>query len=247
MLRPTPRPEWARTYFGSATGDGVRVAVLDSGWDRDTANPPSGVTDGVSFLDTPIPGVEGESVDHDSHGHGTQCTWLIAGIAPTVTLTPVRIFGAAVQTSVEILIRAIAWGVAEGFDILNLSLGTGQPSAITPLYSICEAANKANVIVVASLDPTGMRPFPGAFDNVLSASPGEFISPFEFAYEAGAAAECKIGARRLAVTTLGNVVVQKSGSSLAAAQLAGIIALIRNRHRGATIDDVRAVLATFSR
>jgi subtilisin family serine protease len=220
---PFPRPEWVRRELGGATGRGVRVAVVDSGWDHGLDRIASCVKAGLSFLDSGAP----TSDDQDTNGHGTQITWLAARVAPQASYTPIRVFGRSLSTAVSTLLRALAWAVEQRFDVISLSLGTGEPTALTPLYQICERAREANLLVVASMDGSGRGAFPASFDNVVSAASGHFEGPFQFSYCPGELTEFHIGPAIVPVVSLGGRLSIVRGSSFATPQLAGLAALLR--------------------
>ena len=99
MLMPTPtaishheRPAWVIDALGAPTGKGVRIGVIDSGWDRHVLIPQ--IEQGVGFVD-PLDelSVLKSEDDHDRIGHGTACTDLILRIAPEARIVPIRIFG----------------------------------------------------------------------------------------------------------------------------------------------------------
>jgi len=237
-LVPFPRPEWLRRTLGNAEGRGVRVAVVDSGWDHSLDGIVPGMSPGVSFLDGDFPTRD----DQDVHGHGTQIAWLAAQVAPSALYTPVRVFGQSLSTAVSTLLRALAWAVDQKFDVISLSLGTGEETALGPLYTLCERAREANLLVVASMDGSGRRAFPASFDNVLSAAPGVFDGPFEFSYRAGELTECRIGRQTTPVISLGGRRTVARGASFATPQLTGLAVLARESRPGLTLTALRELL-----
>ena len=83
-------PDWA---WGDSTGEGVKVAVIDSGID---ANHPAigGRVEGYLAI-TPVPdGYEFDDDPHtDAYGHGTACAGIIRAIAPDCELYSVKVLG----------------------------------------------------------------------------------------------------------------------------------------------------------
>jgi subtilisin len=110
--------EWA---FGDATGAGVRVCVLDSGIELD--HPLIGpVQRSVAVTK------EGDEITiadddrGDLCGHGTACAGIIRLLAPECELASVRVLGAGYTGSAPVLLAGLEWAIAEGFDIVNMSL-----------------------------------------------------------------------------------------------------------------------------
>ncbi|MBV9773363.1 MAG: S8 family serine peptidase [Gemmatimonadetes bacterium] len=244
-LAPLPHPAWVRDALGPVTGRGVRVAVIDSGWDVGLRVEGLRVEPGASFVGTTECSASPEDVQ-DRLGHGTSCATTVHRIAPDALLCPVRIFGATLETSIPEVRRAILWAVERGFDVVNLSLGTALPEAVVPLYAACEAALRAGTVVVAaSSGAEGC--YPAAFDNVLSVGAGPYTDPFRFVYREDDAVEC-LAARGIEgrVVSLGGEARVADGPSFAAPNVAGIAALIRERFPGSPLSRVRELLAGLS-
>lgn len=240
LLAPVPHPAWVREGLGPVTGRGVRVAVIDSGWDE--AFPAAGVRTepGAAFLGSAAP----DDV-RDRLGHGTSCATTVHRIAPGAVLCPVRIFGATLETSVPEVRRALLWAVERRFDVVNLSLGTALPEAVVPLYAACEEALRAGTVVVAA--SSGGRCYPAAFANVLSVGSGPYPDPFRFLYRPDEEVEC-LAARGIGgrVVSLRGEERAADGPSFAAPNVAGIVALFRERFPGCSLEGVRELLARFA-
>ncbi len=108
-----------RDTYGDLRGDGVRVAVLDSGVDK--AHPHLNVADSVATCD--------ESDDIPGQ-HGTHCAGSVAsrdavfrGIAPDVTLLNVKVLRANNTGNSSFITRGIDEALDRDADILSMSLG----------------------------------------------------------------------------------------------------------------------------
>jgi subtilisin len=217
--------------------ESVRIAVIDSGWDyRSTA--------GVRVLPGQNLSGAGDSSAQDSHGHGTECVLLIAALAPSATFVPIKVFAESLTTSVTALLKGLEWAVEQDVDVINLSLGSDEPSAIGPLQELCNRAERKGSLVVAASDPAGRWRFPASFDSVLSVENGDFTHPYEFSYSANNGSECRVGPRLVRTRSIGGVERIRSGSSYAAAQLSGIAAIFRQSQPNAGADQFRRFLAS---
>lgn len=232
-------PEW----LAGATGGGVRVAVIDSGWDR--AIDDARVLPGFG-IDRPAGRLGATRDDRDRNGHGTGVTRQVLAIAPEATVVPVRVFGETLETSPGAILAAMDRAIDEGVDVVNLSLGTAREDALRPLYAACERARRAGAIVVAAGDNFGGVSYPAVFDHVIGVAMGVFRSPYEYRYRPDEALEVEAWGVRQPVATLGGRVVLTTGTSVAAPNVAGIIALLRQLHPGATLDRVRDLLAAHA-
>jgi subtilisin family serine protease len=143
--------------FTGLTGRGVRVAIIDSG--VNPAHPHvGGIAGGVEIT------ASGESdVYLDYLGHGTAVAGAIREKAPEALLYAVKVFDRALSTSIDKILRAIEWSVAQRVDIVNLSLGTANPAHREALEGVVARALEAGVALVAAQDS-----LPGCLDGVLA-------------------------------------------------------------------------------
>ena len=238
-------PAWVRETLGGTTGRGVRVAVLDSGWDRSLNDPR--VLRGTSFVDPDDDLALGRTDDdHDVLGHGTACVDLVLRIAPDARVMPVRVFGRQLETSPGTIQAALLWAIEQGVNVINVSLGTRLEHALHPLYAACEKARRAGIIVVAAGNNSNDWSYPAIFENVIGVSAARFASPYEFQYRPEHAMECVGWGVEQEVTWIGGERLVKHGTSFAAPNVAGIVALILEAHPGATLEQVRELLSTFA-
>lgn len=128
-----------------ATGEGVRVAVFDTGIDlahpliaprlaRDAAGRLVGI-DLVDGDDNPAEdGVPGER----GFGHGTHVAGIVAQAAPGARIMPVRVLDRGGRGNAWVLAEALLWALDpdgdpatdDGARVLNFSLATSQPTRL---------------------------------------------------------------------------------------------------------------------
>jgi subtilisin family serine protease len=128
---------WGIRAVGADTspfdGSGITVAVLDTGID---ASHPAFA--GVAITEKDFTG----DGDGDAHGHGTHCAGTILGadvdglrigIAPNVDRVLVgKVLGQG-GGSTESILDAVAWAVAEGAQVISMSLGIDFPGMVESL------------------------------------------------------------------------------------------------------------------
>ncbi len=158
---------WAKT----PRGKGVIVAVIDTGVTVTEDLKQTKVLKGKSFAD-------GES-PKDGNGHGTHVAGTIAqstdngvgvaGVAPEATILPVKVLSDQGYGSNAWIASGIDWAVANGADVINMSLG-GPYSEV--VENACIKAHKAGVIVVAATGNSGREgvSYPGAAKGVIGVS-----------------------------------------------------------------------------
>ena len=130
--------QWAPTALRLAeahrlsTGAGVRVAVLDTGVDRQHPALAGRLLPGFDFVDDDNdPSEEGSEADV-AFGHGTHVAGLVALVAPGAMIMPVRVLDPDGQGNAWVLAEALLYAVDpdgdpntdDGAQVINLSLGT---------------------------------------------------------------------------------------------------------------------------
>lgn len=168
-----PRQIFAPEAWERARGDGVIIAVIDSGVDVDHPDlapklvlvPGADVADNDDDPDDDSTVKDGEGKSVVGHGTGvagvaaavTDNARGIAGVAPDARIMPIKVFptaetgalGAVLVTAVP---RAIRLAVDNGARVINLSLGTFQGTDLVGLIETpcAEAFQRGSLCVVAS-------------------------------------------------------------------------------------------------
>lgn len=130
--------QWAPAAIGLplahkiSTGAGVRVAVLDTGVDRNHPALAGRLLPGFDFVDYDNdPSEEGDESDV-AFGHGTHVAGLVALVAPDAKIIPIRVLDPMGQGNVWVLAEALLYAIDpdgnpntdDGAQVINLSLGT---------------------------------------------------------------------------------------------------------------------------
>ena len=116
------------------TGEGVTIAVLDTGVDAAHR-----AFQGITFVQKDFSG----SGDGDRQGHGTHCMGTIAGrdvdgirigIAPGVKRALIgKVLDDSGSGSSEMIFQGIQWAVSQGADVVSMSLGFDFPGMVRGL------------------------------------------------------------------------------------------------------------------
>lgn len=153
--------------WSMSRGQGVTIAVIDTGVALDHPDlhdrfvrTDDGLVLGLDLVDGRSP--------QDTHGHGTLVAGVaaatadngegIAGVAPRARILPIRVLDGAGNGKAADVDRAIRFAVAQGADVINLSLeavagGGGGPAV--PHEAIVHAAEAGVVVVVAAGNNAG--------------------------------------------------------------------------------------------
>jgi subtilisin len=241
---PRPVPAWVTRTLGWPSGRGVRVGIIASGYNHDLPDPR--VEAGVSFVD-PSDDLEAlrTSDDHDRIGHGTACAHLVWRIAPDARVVPIRIYGDGLESSPLTLALALKWAVDARLDVVCVAGACTLPGTMRPLYHPCEAGRRKGMIFVAGAISERKDIYPAVFEPVIGVLEGTFDSPYEFHFQPDAPYEVRAWNQGEFIRPDGSH-QPKYGPDYAAAVVAGIVALLRERYPGASIEHIRELLQRFS-
>ena len=159
------------------TGNGIKVAVMDTGVDYDHPDlggcfgPGCRVSKGWDFVgdaynadDTspsynPIPSPD--PFPDDCNGHGTHvagiigANGLVKGVAPEVTIGAYRVFGCDGSTSDDIMLAAMERALKDKMQVLNMSIGSAFEWPQSPTAVAASRLVKKGMVVVASIGNNG--------------------------------------------------------------------------------------------
>lgn len=243
----------------TATGEGVVIAILDSGVDLDHPDLESKLERGRDFID-------GDRRPDDENGHGTHVAGIaaaatqngtgIAGAAPGARILPVRVMDADGIGDPASIAEAIAWSVDNGADVINLSLGgssdlLGRLFKSGPMNEAIVSAEAAGVVVVAAAgnDATFIRNFQADVPVIVVNASNELAVPAGFSNFGDPRAITAPGARILSTAPTDPTTIWPDGSegyerldgtSMATPYVAGVAALLVEV--GLTPQEVRDVL-----
>ena len=150
--------------FPNASGQGIRVAVIDSGVNHNHPHI-SNVAGGIAIgLD---PAADSSSY-LDVLGHGTAVMAAIQEKAPGAHYFAVKLFHDSLRTSAGHLLQAIEWAIENRMDLINLSLGTRNPDYAPRFAPLVERAAANGTVLVSALEAEGQPCFPGSLPGVIS-------------------------------------------------------------------------------
>lgn len=261
-------------YGYAINGSGVKIAILDTGIDK--THPDLNDLDDNPATNDPKVILEqdftGCGHTYDDYGHGTHCASIAAGtgeasnyvyvgVAPGAWLMNGKVLDASGSGYNSWIIAGVQWAVANGANIISLSLG-GNCMTDDPLSQIVNWAVSQGVVVTV------------AAGNFGASGVGSVMSPGLAKDAITVGATCKNGslagfssygptftnqmkpevcapgvgivAARAGGTSLGTIVnnyyITLSGTSMATPHIAGAVALLLEMHPTWTPEMVKAVL-----
>ncbi|MER6916028.1 S8 family serine peptidase [Streptomyces sp. NPDC000594] len=255
-------------------GKGVTIAVLDTGVDGTHPDLKGRVAGAKNFTRS------GDAKDRQ--GHGTHVASIAAGtgaksggrhkgVAPGATILNGKVLDDSGGGEDSGIIAGIDWAVAQGADVINLSLGGYDSPGLDPLEAhVNKVAKEKGVLFAIAAGNSG--PFPGSVDSPGSADAAltvgavddadkmaEFsgigprvgdggIKPDVTAPGVGITAASAPGsaiAREYGEKPAGYVTI--SGTSMATPHAAGAAALLKQRNPGWSGERIKAVLAASAK
>ncbi|OGN03546.1 MAG: hypothetical protein A2651_00675 [Candidatus Yanofskybacteria bacterium RIFCSPHIGHO2_01_FULL_42_12] len=150
-------------------GEGVNVAVLDTGVLKTHPDLKNRIKDCKDFSSPKSPLIDGKC--DDKNGHGTHVAGIIAadggsdglgifGIAPAVNLFAYQVCSASGSCWADDVATAIRMAADNGVNVINLSLGSDSPSSL--IYNAIVYASSKNVLTIAAAGNDGS--YPGSID-----------------------------------------------------------------------------------
>jgi subtilisin family serine protease len=249
-IAASPVPNWPAEItrdwaWGGSTGAGVRVCVVDSGFE--VGHPGIGAVAGAYAVSVDEAGIADVTVDEtgDVSGHGTACASVIRSLAPDCELTSMRVLTRGRKGSRGMgvdLLAGIAWAAEEGFDVVSLSLATTRRRFVQALYETVDAACFGRTTIVASANNMPHPGFPWRFSSVISVGSHEGTDPLEFFWNPEPPVEAFARGIDVEVAWTGGTWTRASGNSFATPHISGILALILGKHPGMTPYELKTVL-----
>jgi len=138
----------------TATGEGIKIAVLDTGIDLSHPDFEGRTITSQSF-------VEGATTVADGQGHGTHCAGTSAGpaepgegrrygVATAAALFVGKVLddnGAGVDAGI---LAGIDWAITNGCHVISMSLGANDPAVSTTYETVGRRALEAGCLIVAA-------------------------------------------------------------------------------------------------
>lgn len=228
----------APAIWKETKGNGITVAVLDTGCDLTHSDLQDQVVGGRNFTDDDGSNPE---IFLDYNGHGTHVAGTIAaqgngegvvGVAPEASLLIVKVLNRKGSGQYEWIINGINYAIEQKVDIISMSLG--GPVDLPELHEAIKKAIANNILVVCAAgnegdndDSTDEFAFPGRYNEVICVGAIDHErSPSEFTNSHNEVDLVAPGEKILS-TYLNGKFATLSGTSMAAPHVTGALALIK--------------------
>lgn len=222
-------------------GSGVTVAVVDTGI-AVHEDLQGSFAQGADCAQDACTSTDSSSGRDDGNGHGTHVAGTIAatynnqkgvaGIAPNVTLEPVKVLDDTGSGYNSWVTNGILWAADHGANVINMSLGSGYPSDVQ-LAAVNYAMSVKHVTIVAAAgnarttgSPTS---YPAAYAGVIGVAATDQNDQIASFSNQGSYVDVSAPGVSIASTWPGNRYAWLSGTSMASPHVAAAAALVLSR------------------
>ncbi|MET8331171.1 S8 family serine peptidase [Streptomyces sp. NPDC005181] len=258
--RTVPHIGAPQAWAKGLKGDGVKVAVLDTGYDPNHPDLKGLVEDSANFTSEP-------NTD-DQHGHGTHVTSTVAGsgaasggthkgVAPGVRILSGKVCDANGSCDNSAILEGLAWAAQHGAKVISLSLGdvdTPETDALEAMVDTLTRDYGVLVVAAAGNEGPGKVSSPGSADRALAvaatdiddevadfSSVGPRVGDFGLKPDI-AAPGVGVVAAQAGGTTAEDGYIGMSGTSMATPHVAGAAAIVFQQHPDWTAEQVKRQL-----
>lgn len=212
---------------GGNKADLVKVGIIDTGISNTHPDLSANVRGGVNTIN-PLKSW------NDDNGHGSHVAGIIAaldndigviGVGPKIDLYAIKVLNRNGSGWLSDVIEGIQWGVANGMQVLNMSLGTSEN--VQSMHVAVIAARNAGVVVVAAAGNNGGSViFPAAYPEVIAVGATDENNALASFSSRGPEIDLTAPGVSILSTYKGTGYAKASGTSMAAPHVAGSAALV---------------------
>lgn len=221
--------------WGRSMGEGVKVAVLDTGCDLDHPDLKANLLPGVNM-------VSPSREPWDDNSHGTHVAGIIAaenneigmvGVAPHAKIMPVKVLDSGGNGDLVTVSRGIRWAADNGADLICMSLGS--PNPVQEVRKAIQYAMTKGVVCFVAAGNSGVTKrvfYPADYPETIAiGSIDENMNRSGFS-NTGENLDFMCPGGRIFSTVPDNWYAVLSGTSMAAPFATGLAALLLSYARG---------------
>ncbi|NEU30791.1 peptidase S8 [bacterium LRH843] len=214
-----------------ASGEDVTIAILDTGVDPNHLDLQGKLLRGFNAVD-------GSDNFADTHGHGTHVAGIaaaltnnttgIAGVSWKSNILPVKVLNEKGEGSSYEVAKGLYWAVDNGADVINMSLGDYNNSAM--LYDAIKYAYDRDVVLISASGNDNVEDpmYPAEYKEVFSVAAVDEARNRAFFSNYGPHVDISAPGEHIPSLFPDNNYVVMSGTSMASPHVAGLAGLIRS-------------------
>jgi len=232
---------------GSVAGDGVKVAVIDTGIDYNHEDLAVNYAGGYDFYNNdPDP--------MDDHGHGTHVSGTIAaldnditgsqvGVAPHAQIYALKVCSSSGSCPSSAIAAAIDWAASNGMDVASMSLGGSYSSAVDQAG---QSAYAAGVLLVAASGNDNGQPvsYPAANEEFIAVGATDSNDNIASFSNVGSNQELVAPGVNIRSSLPNNQYAAWSGTSMATPHVSGVAAMVKSANPNLSNVEIRNILTS---
>jgi len=227
------------------TGQGIRVAIFDTG--VDSTHEDLHIAGGISVLD-------GSANYADDNGHGTQVAGIIdaqynekgiIGASPGAELYSIKVLDKNGQGTYSQIISALDWALENNIKVVNMSFGGTQSSQA--LEQAMQAASDAGILLIAAAGNSEEIQYPAKYPSVMAIGAVDRNNQKASFSATGSDLELAAPGVGVSCTLPGNQYGTMTGTSAAAPHVAAAAALVWSQNPGSSNSEIRDLLKKSAR
>lgn len=220
-------------------GEGVRIAVLDTGVDLNHSDLIENILTGKNFINPSEP-------PEDDNSHGTHVAGIICasnneqgmvGVAPKSKVIPVKVLDRHGSGEIEHTAKGIRWAADQGVDFISMSLGSPKPlKTIEEAIKYAESKGAVCFCAAGNAGRTRQIFYPAAYPNVIGV--GAIDQNFDRANFSCTGPDLDFLAPGVGIlsTVPDNWYARLSGTSMASPFVIGVAALLLSHVRNKNLN-----------
>lgn len=234
-----------------AQGDGIVVAVVDTGVDYTHLDLDDNMLPGWDFGNN-----DADPMEYPGGYHGTHVSGIIAaegnnnagviGVAPDAMIMPVKVFTDAGSSNTSLVKSGIMYAVDHGADVINNSMGCAGPCPSNPSVEDAVDYARAHGVIVAFAamnENADVKDYsPQNMKEPLVVANSDFNDQRYSSSSYGVTVDVAAPGRRIVSTTPDNGYLYLTGTSMASPHVAGLAALLLSNNPDLTLDEIDQII-----
>lgn len=219
----------------NSTHDEVIVAVLDTGINADHPQLEGRVIQGWDFADM-------DDIPMDEDGHGTHVAGIILNNAPNAQILSVRLIK---EKDVIHSASAILYAISQGADIINMSF----VEPYNPFTALAIRYGRSQGVLFVASSGNQQRNevlYPAKYDGVISVAAVDDQHHFLYGNYGEGLGYAAPGIQISSANLVGGQ-TKKTGTSMSAAYLSGVLAYLKDQHPNLPSDQLLDILEKQSK